>query len=169
MSLAPELASWQLRFVFQDTVPLPIGLAHGIAGTNTIPPGQVAPFVVDVPAWTTRATNILVYASAPVNLLFNQNLPPTGTNAGVVILLPTSTGGFLALNTNGTPPLVPCAPYYLGIQNPGAASVTAAVQVDFDVTPLANGVPFNATTPPASAPTVALDTALLSNGRKSSP
>ena len=49
------------------------------------------------------------------------------------------------MSTNGAPPLVPGARYYLGIQNPGAASVTAAVQVDFDVTPLANGVPFNAT------------------------
>jgi subtilisin family serine protease/subtilisin-like proprotein convertase family protein len=141
---APDLASWQLRFVFQNTVPMPIGLAHGVTGTNTIPPGQTAPFFIEVPAWATLATNILVNASAPVNLLFNQNVPPTGTNAGDATLLTNSTGGFLALNTNGTPPLVPGARYYLGIQNPGAASVTAAVQVDFDVTPLANGVPFNA-------------------------
>ena len=40
---ATALASWQLRFVFQNTVPVPIGLDHGITGTNTIPPGQVAP------------------------------------------------------------------------------------------------------------------------------
>jgi subtilisin family serine protease/subtilisin-like proprotein convertase family protein len=141
---APTLASWQLRFVFQNTVPVPIGLTHGVTGTNTIPPGQTAAFFIDVPAWATLATNILVNASAPVNLLFNQNVPPTGTNAGDVTLLSASTGGFLALNTNGSPRLIPGARYYLGIQNPGAASVTAAVQVDFDVTPLANGVPFNA-------------------------
>jgi hypothetical protein len=67
------------------------------------------------------------------------------TNAGDVMLLPASTGGFLVLRTNGTPPLVPGARYYLGIQNPGAGSVIAAVQVEFDVTPLSNGVPFNAT------------------------
>jgi subtilisin family serine protease/subtilisin-like proprotein convertase family protein len=141
---APELASWQLRFVFQNTVPAPIGLTHGIIVTNTIPPGQTAPFFIDVPAWATLATNILVNASAPVNLLFNQNLPPTGTNAGDVTLLSASTGGLLALITNGTPPLVPGARYYLGIQNPGAVIVTASVQVDFDVTLLANGVPFDA-------------------------
>jgi subtilisin-like proprotein convertase family protein len=141
----PALAGWQLRFVFQNTTPVPIGLAHGVTATNTIPPGWVAPFAIDVPAWATRATNILVYASAPVNLLFSANLPPTGTNAGDVTLLPASTGGFVALSTNGTPPLVPGARYYLGIQNAGTASVTAAVQVDFDVTPLANGVRFNAT------------------------
>ena len=142
---APVLAGWQLRFVFQNTAPVPIALSHGVTATNTIPPGWVAPFAIDVPAWATQATNILVYASAPVNLLFNANLPPTGTNAGDVTLLPASTGGFLALGANGTPPLVPGARYYLGLQNPGTASVTAAVQVDFDVTPLANGVPFNAT------------------------
>jgi hypothetical protein len=142
---APELASWQLRFVFQNTIPVPIGLAHGITWTNTIPPGQTAPFFVDVPIWAALATNILVDASAPVNLFFNQNRPPTGTNADDVTLLSASTGGFVALTINGTPTLVPGGRYYLGIQNPGAASVTTAVQVDFDVTPLGNGVPFNAT------------------------
>ncbi len=139
---APELVSWELRFVFVNTVPVPIALSHDIARTNSVPPGQVAAFFIDVPAWATRATNTLVYATAPVNLLFNQNLPPTGTNAGDIALLTASTGGFVTLNTNSLPPLVPGARYYLGVQNVGAASVTAAVQVDFDVTPLASGVPF---------------------------
>jgi subtilisin-like proprotein convertase family protein len=142
---APALAGWQLRFAFQNTAPVPIGLTHGAAGTNTIPPGWIAPFAIDVPAWATRATNILLYASAPVNLLFNANLPPTGTNAGDVTLLPASTSGFLTLSTNGTPRLVPGARYYLGVQNSGMASVTAVVQVDFGVTSLTNGVPLNAT------------------------
>jgi subtilisin-like proprotein convertase family protein len=142
---APELVSWELRFVFQNTVPEPIGLTRGITRISTIPPGQTAPFFVDVPDWATQATNILVYASAPVNLLFNQNLPPTGTNVGDVTLLSAATNGFLALSTNGTPPLIPGARCYLSVQNPGPASVTAVVQVDFDVRPLANGVPFDAT------------------------
>ena len=142
---APALVGWQLRFVFENTSPVPIALSQAATATNTIPPGWVAPFAIDVPAWATQATNILVHASAPVNLLFNANLPPTGTNAGDVTLLAASTSGSLALGANGTPPLVPGARYYLGVQNPGTASVTAAVQVDFDVTPLASGVPFNAT------------------------
>jgi hypothetical protein len=142
---APELASWQLRFVFQNATPVPLALTHGVARTNTVPPGQIAPFTVDVPAWATHATNIIVQASAPVTLLFNASLPPTGTNAGDFTLLSASTGGSAALNTNGTPPLVPGAKYYLGVQNLGPAAVTAAVQVDFDVTPLTNGIPFYAT------------------------
>ncbi|MCX6927576.1 MAG: hypothetical protein NT154_30865, partial [Verrucomicrobia bacterium] len=142
---APALASWQLRFVFQNTAPIPIGLTHGVAMTNTVPPRQVAPFVIDVPAWATQATNILVEASAPVNLLFNPSLPPTGTNIGDATLLWATTGGFRALTTNGMPPLIPGARYYLGVQNPGIARVTATVQVDFDVTPTANGIPLSVT------------------------
>jgi len=140
---APTLAGWQLRFLFQNTTPVPVALSHGVAATVNIPPGWIAPFAIDVPAWATRATNILVYASAPVNLLFSTNFPPTGTNAGDLTLLSASTGGFVALSTNGTPSLVPGARYFLGIQNTGMARVTAAVQVDFDVTPLTNGVRFN--------------------------
>jgi subtilisin-like proprotein convertase family protein len=149
---APELASWQLRFVFQNTVPVPVALTHGIAQSNNIPPGQVAPFSINVPVWATHATNILVYASAPVNLLFSRSLPPTGTNAGDITLLSASSGGFFALDTNGMPALVPGATYYLGVQNPGTASVTATVQVDFDVTPLTNGAPFSATQPGNTLP-----------------
>ncbi len=142
---APELDDWQLRFVFQDATPVPISLTHGVSQTNTVPSGWIAPFVIDVPAWATDATNILVSASAPVNLLFSPDLPPTGTNAGDVTLLAASTNGFAALNTNGPPPLVPGGRYYLGVQNTGAAPVAVVMEVDFDVTALASGVPINAT------------------------
>ena len=59
-------------------------------------------------------------------------------------LLSASTGGFATLSTGGSPPLVPGARYYLGVQNPGTSNVTAALEVVFDifVTPLTNGVPF---------------------------
>ncbi len=144
-SPAPELASWQLRIVFQNTGPVPIELPHGIARANTIPPGEVAPFVVETPAWATRATNLLVQASGPVNVLFNQDLPPTGTNAGDVTLLLEATAGVRTLDTGGLPPLVPGARYYLGLHNPGPDDVTAALEVDFDIISLANGAPCNAT------------------------
>ncbi len=141
---APVLDSWQLRFVFRNTAPVPISLPRGIAGTNTIPPCQVAPFAVDVPAWATRATNILVYASGPVNVWFNQDLPPTGTNAGDVMLLVTATNGVAVLDAGGMPPLVPGARCYLGVQNPGLADVTAALQADYEITPLSDGMPISA-------------------------
>jgi hypothetical protein len=144
---APQLVAWQLRFTFQNTVPVPVGLTYANPGGNTIPPGQVAPFFVDVPPWATRVTNILLSASGPVNLLFDQTNPPTGTNAGDAALLSASTGGFATLGTDGSPPLVPGARYYLGIQNPGTSNVTAALEAVFDifVNALTNGVAFFST------------------------
>ena len=141
---APELVTWQLRFTFQNTVPAPIALTYANPGGNTIPPGQVAHFFVDAPPWAARVTNILLSASGPVNLLFNQAIPPTGTNAGDATLLTESTGGFATLSTGGSPPLMPGARYYLGIQNPGTSNVIAALEAVFDifVNPLTNGIPF---------------------------
>jgi subtilisin-like proprotein convertase family protein len=150
----PLLDGWQLRFVFQDDKPAPIVLRHNITETNTIPTNQVAYFVVDVPSWASFATNILVSASAPVDLLFNQNLPPTGTGPGDYTLLSGSIGGvgnpILSLAT--TPPLVRGARYYLGIRNPNAVPATVAVQVDFDVTPLTNAIPLSSVMPASVLP-----------------
>jgi subtilisin-like proprotein convertase family protein len=139
---APQLVTWQLQFVFQDTIPVPIGLTCANACSNTVPPGQVAPFFLDVPAWATRVTNILLNASAPVNLLFNQVRPPTGTNAGDATLLSRSTAGSATLGIGGSPPLIPGARYYLGIQNTGTSNAIAVVQAVFDISvnSLTNGI-----------------------------
>jgi hypothetical protein len=85
-------------------------------------------------------------------LLFNQFAPPTGTNASDFTLLSNSTAGVgnPVLSLSSTPQLRPGAIYYLGVQNTGAAAVTAVVQVDFDITPLANGVPVNGAIDPGS-------------------
>ena len=143
---APELVSWQLRFVFQNTVPVPIGLTRGITRTNSIPPGQIAPFFVNVPAWATRATNILVYASAPVNLLFNQNRAAHGhqrrrRHAAAGRDRRIAYPGY----QRDSPRWFPARAITWGSRTRALASVTAALQVDFDVTPLSEGVPFNAT------------------------
>jgi subtilisin family serine protease len=140
----PQLVTWELRFTFQNTVPTPIGLSYASPGTNTIPPRQVAPFFVDVPVWATRVTNTLLYASAPVNLLFNRTNPPTGTNAGDTVLLWAASTGSATLKTGGSPPLVPGTRYYLGVQNLGTSNVTVALEATFNifVTPLTNGIPF---------------------------
>jgi hypothetical protein len=141
---APQLLAWQLRFIFDNTVAVPIGLTAGSPGGNSVPPGQMACFFVDVPAWATQATNTLLEASAPVNLFFNQTNPPSGANAGDAILLSAATNGFATLLTGGSPPLVPGARYYLGVQNLGTSSVTAALQVDFGILAIAltNGIPY---------------------------
>jgi subtilisin family serine protease/subtilisin-like proprotein convertase family protein len=150
----PLLVGWQLRFVFEDDKPAPIVLRHNITETNTIPTNQVAYFVVDVPSWASFATNILISASAPVNLLFNQNIPPTGIGPGDYTLLSGSMGGVgnPILSLTSTPRLVPGARYYLGVRNPNSVPVTVAVQVDFDVTPLTNAIPLSSVMPASLLP-----------------
>src|SRR5262249_52564788 len=90
----PILTAWQLRFIYQTTVPVPIPLTFGVQASNTIPAGGIAYFSVDVPGWARFATNTLVSASpGPVNLLFNQYVLPTGTNVGDFTLLSGATSG----------------------------------------------------------------------------
>lgn len=147
-----SLVSWQLEFVFQTDLPLPGVLTHGEAVTNSIPPGLIAYYIVDVPIWAQFATNSLLFANPPpgVNLLFNQNTPPTygATNAGDFVLIGNSTGpASYTLSTNAVPPppLRPGQRYYLGVENLTGSVVTYALRVDFDlaaVITLTNGVPY---------------------------
>jgi len=149
---APVLLSWQLRFRFQETVVVPTFLVHGLPRTNTIPAGGLGWYAVDVPAWAQYATNRLLSATAPVSLWFNQYTPPTGTNAGDVLLIGPATSGSATLSTAGTPPLLPGQRYYLGVQNTNPLPVTVVLQVDFDITPLTNGVPLTSVLAPGALP-----------------
>jgi subtilisin family serine protease/subtilisin-like proprotein convertase family protein len=149
---APALLSWEISFIFGTALPQPIPLLHDIPVTNTINAGKMQFYRVDVPYWASFATNWLRSASAPVSVLFNQVTPPTGTNFNDIPLLQNVTSGIRTLQTNGVPPLLPGATYYLAITNPNPASVTVAIQVDFDVTPLTNGIPVTGIMPSNSVP-----------------
>jgi subtilisin-like proprotein convertase family protein len=148
----PELLSWQLQFVFEHRSAQVIPLTHGTPSTNTVGPGQIQYFTVAVPGWANFATNMLITATGPLNVLFNQSVPPVGTGAGDFTLLANSAGGTATLSAASTPPLVQNATYYIGVQNPGATAVTFVFEVDFDITPLANGVPVNSTLAPGPLP-----------------
>jgi subtilisin-like proprotein convertase family protein len=139
----PRLLGWQMEFQFETVLPTPIPLEHNTPITNSVGPGQIVYLMVDVPNWAKFATNWLIFASEPVNVLFNQNRLPSGTNGpGDLTLFANSTGGTRTLTAGaGAPPLVPGARYYLGIQNRGTNRVDFGYQVDFDVTPLTNRVP----------------------------
>jgi hypothetical protein len=99
--------------------------------TNAIVAGSITPLTVTVPANAIAASNVLVSATGPVNVYFNQTGPPTGTNAGDVLMLSAATGGTFVLTGSSVPPLVPGANYYLGLQNPGPSNVTFVFQVNF--------------------------------------
>jgi subtilisin-like proprotein convertase family protein len=111
-------------------------LVGGQPQTNTVDPGSFAYYAVSVPTNADIATNILQFATGgPVNLLFNQTTLPTGLGAGDFTLLSASTGGSTNLTLAGTPPLVPGATYYLGVQNTNAVPVTFGIEVDFHLIP----------------------------------
>lgn len=140
-----SLVNWQLSFVFETTVAKPGALPNGTAFTNTVPPGQTAYFIVDVPPWARFATNTLIFATGPLDVWFNQNVPPAGgTNASDVNIIPNATAGLriLATDTNlyPAPQLLPGQRYYLGLQNSTTSNITYAIQVDFDITQLTNAV-----------------------------
>ena len=104
--------------------------------TNTVLAGAMSQAVVPVPANAISASNILISATGPVNVWFNQTNPPTGnTNAGDFLMLSATNAGAFVLTSNSVPPLVPGANYYLGIQNPGASNVTFVFQVAFGFAP----------------------------------
>ncbi len=148
----PQLLSWQLSFIFQNDIPIPGVLQTGEPKTNTVPAGYIAYYVVDVPIWATAATNSLLFASTGVNLWFNQLTPPFGTNTGDYLLLNQSTAGRVTLTPATTPRLLPGRRYYLGVQNTNAVAVDYALQVDFDITVLANAVPVTSTLAATSIP-----------------
>jgi len=138
-----ELESWQLQFILETNIAPPIVIPPQGSGTNTVPPGQTAYFTVFVPLWANSATNILVSATAPVDLLFNENNPPgTGGPGDFAFLNNALTGSYvISALPPTTPPLIPGQTYYLGVRNNGAVPSTVVVQVNFDITTLTNGIP----------------------------
>ena len=144
-----QLVSWQLQFVLQSNNLPQIELGSEEATTVSVPPGEIVYITVNVPVWANFATNILVSSTLPVDLLFNQTNPPTGSNPNDYTLLTGSTGGIgnpvlIANNpplVPSVPPLLPGQTYYLGVRNPGAHVATAVIRVDYDITTLTNGVP----------------------------
>jgi hypothetical protein len=108
------------------------GLTNGVPQTNSVSPGDTAFLLVTVPANAISASNLLISATGPVNVFFNQtHLPAGNTNAGDRLMLSATNAGTFLLASNSVPPLVPGASYYLGVQNPGTSNVTFAFQVVF--------------------------------------
>ncbi len=148
------LQSWQMNFIFETTVPLPRPLPPGGGFTNSVAPGNTIFFLIDVPPWASFATNSLISSTAPLNVLFNQTVPPTN-GPGTVTLLANVTSGTNTLSLGGTPPLLPGQSYYIGLQNNSSNNATFAFRVDFNNTniplvtiiTLTNAIPYSNTNP----------------------
>ena len=105
--------------------------------TNFVPPGGLAWYEVNVPTNADFATNILTFATGPLNMWYSTNVPPTIVNPFDVEFLTGQTTGSKTLGTNGSPVnttsayMIPGGTYFIGIQNPGAVTVQYGFHVDF--------------------------------------
>ena len=106
-------------------------LTNGVPTTNSVPPNSFAYYTVTVPTNADYATNLLLFASLPVNVWFNQYAPPIGVSPSDSLLISNATSGVSILSATSAPPLVPGATYYLGVQNTNAAAVNFGLEVDF--------------------------------------
>jgi subtilisin-like proprotein convertase family protein len=142
---AATLLGWELEFTFANTNLLTSSVVvsnvpGGIAQSNTLAAGAIAWYAITVPTNASYATNLLLFATLPVNVWFSTNNLPTITNTPAdVELLAGSTNGSALLSTNlslanTNPPayIIPGQTYYLGVQNSNDVAVTYAIEVDFD-------------------------------------
>jgi subtilisin-like proprotein convertase family protein len=128
---------------FYRLILLGSGLTNGVSQTNSIPPGSITYYSISVPTNADFSTNSLFMTNGPLNLLFNQAVPPTGTNAGDYLLFSASANASAILGTNSPPPFfVPGGTYYLGVQNTNSFAVNYSIQVDFHL--------FTPTSPPTN-------------------
>jgi len=159
----PRLISWQLDFLYQEVLPIPGRIQPGDCSTALVPAGTIRYYAIDVPSYVRAVTNRLLFASGPVNVLFNQSIPPAGTNTAppdYMLLTNATSGASYTLTTNVAPPpvLLPGQRYFLGVQNLGTTSVVTTLCIDFDLNEfpnfvdLTNGVPYCAVNPGPAEP-----------------
>jgi len=107
------------------------GLNGNEPQTNIVGPNGITWFFIKVPVNADMATNFLLFATAPLNLWYSTNVPPSITNVADAELLTNSLNGFHVINTTSAPVLVPGSRYFLGVQNTNIFPVTNAVEVTF--------------------------------------
>jgi alpha-tubulin suppressor-like RCC1 family protein len=108
-------------------------LNNGSPQTNSIAANSVAYYSVTVPANAVAATNLFSFATAPLNLWFNQtNLPVPANPPDKQLFGSAGSGASATLVTNGVPPLLPGQTYYLAIQNTNNMTVNYVFGVNFE-------------------------------------
>jgi subtilisin-like proprotein convertase family protein len=123
-----------------NNVPVTYALQVNFRLALSVPVGGVVYYPVNVPLNADLATNILLFATGPLNVWFTTNSPPSITNANDVRLLPDAaypggTNGSVVLSAGTTPPLAPGSTYYLGLQNTNSFGVASDLEVNFHYLP----------------------------------
>lgn len=81
-------------------------IVGGSPETNIVSANSVVYYSVSVPANAIAASNLLSFATANLNVWFNQTNLPQPANPPDTLLI-SGTRGTNVLTTNGTPPLLP--------------------------------------------------------------
>ena len=123
-----------------NSVPVTYALEVNFRLALSVPAGGVLYYPVNVPWNADMATNLLLFATGPLNVWFTTNSPPSVTNASDVRLLPDvfypgGTNGSVVLSAGTAPPLVSGSTYYLGLQNTNSFGVACDLEVDFHYLP----------------------------------
>ena len=109
-----------------------VPLTNGVPTTNTIAPGTVSFYQVNVPTNADFGTNSLLSGTGPLNVWFSTNAPPTVGSANDFPLILNASSGVSTLSTNGTPMLVPGSTSFISVFRtlmPSPSSIP--VRVDF--------------------------------------
>ncbi len=112
-------------------------IVGGSPETNIVSANSVVYYSVSVPANAIAASNLLSFATANLNVWFNQTNLPQPANPPDTLLI-SGTRGTNVLTTNGTPPLLPAQTYYLAIQNTNASAESYVFGVNFSLTAIIN-------------------------------
>jgi subtilisin-like proprotein convertase family protein len=129
------LVDWRLEIIFNNVGPSVTPIFNGDCVTNTVAAGEVHYYAVQVPAAAMIGTNFLTsFTAGGLDLLFNQNFLPDGTQPGDFQLLTNAVVDQATLATNTVPPLVPGSVYLLAVRNNNPAETnTYELCVRFDV------------------------------------
>jgi hypothetical protein len=129
-----DLISWRLNLTYVRTNPPLLRLTNHVPYVGFVLSNDLRYFMVNVPCETAVVTNTLMSLTplGRVDLLFNQNAFPTGSEPGDVALI-SNTASNIAVLTVGSYPLTRSGPYLLAVRNSNPALDNAfLLRVDID-------------------------------------
>jgi hypothetical protein len=139
-----DLISWRLNLTYVRTNP-PLGrLTNGVVYVGTVFTNNLQYFMVNVPCDAAAVTNTLTSLTPPgkLDLLFNQDAYPTGSEPGDVMLMSNVASNSVVLNV-GYYPLARKGAYLLAVRNTNPAEVNDfTLQVDIGCPPAVAPSPF---------------------------
>jgi subtilisin-like proprotein convertase family protein len=113
-----DLMSWRLNLTYVRTNPPATPLTNAVPFIGRVFTNNLQYFVVDVPCDSGLVTNTIMSLTQPgaIDLLFNQNTFPTGSEPGDVVLAANTVSNSVVLDI-GAYPLERSGRYFLAVRN----------------------------------------------------